>query len=95
MSRWPPSGDTAQLSLKTGPQAVRKGASFSNLGALGRHDGPHLSGREGKFEKERRCAEVDSWGDNCLWSRMSQKWYHCVFIAEIKSTVTPGKNTGI
>ena len=77
------------------PSGYVKRAGFSNLGALGRHDGPHLSGREGKFEKERRCAEVDSWGDNCLWSRISQKCCHCVFIAEIKSIVTSGKNTGI
>jgi hypothetical protein len=53
VNRWPPSEDTAQLSLRTGPQVVWKEGGFPTL-YPGKTDWAmfEMRGREGTFENE-------------------------------------------
>lgn len=68
VNRWPPSEDTAQLSLKTGPQTVwKEGGSPTWTPCEDRMDHIEKREREGKFENERCFVEIDSLGDNSVF----------------------------
>ena len=61
VNRWPSSEDTAQLSLKTGPQTVWKESGSPTVAPWeDRTSHTEVRGREGKFENEKWFVEVEN-----------------------------------